>query len=48
MTQKLQKPDIGPFLENFSRFESPLQPSWLLPLRKAGIARFMDLGFPML
>jgi Fe-S cluster assembly protein SufD len=48
MTQKPQKPDLGPFLENFSRFESPLQPSWLLPLRKAGIARFMDLGFPTL
>ena len=48
MTQKPHKPDIGPFLENFSRFESPLQPSWLLPLRKAGITRFMDLGFPTL
>jgi Fe-S cluster assembly protein SufD len=48
MTQKSQKPDIGPFLENFSHFESALQPSWLLPLRKAGIARFMDLGFPTL
>ncbi|MFZ0826259.1 MAG: Fe-S cluster assembly protein SufD [Verrucomicrobiia bacterium] len=48
MTQKPQKPDIGPFLENFNRFESPLQPSWLLPLRKAGIARFLDLGFPTL
>jgi Fe-S cluster assembly protein SufD len=48
MTQKPQKPDIGTFLESFSRFESPLQPSWLLPLRKAGIARFMDLGFPTL
>ncbi len=48
MTQKPHKPDIGPFLENFSRFESPLQPSWLLPLRKAGITRFMDLGIPTL
>jgi len=48
MMRKPSKPDLGPFLENFSRFESALQPSWLLPLRKAGIARFMDLGFPTL
>ena len=48
MTQKPQTPDIGPFLETFSRLESALQPSWLLPLRKAGIARFAELGFPTL
>ncbi len=48
MTSKQQKPDIGLFLENFSRFESALQPSWLLPLRRAGIARFAELGFPTL
>jgi len=48
MTSKPQIPDIGLFLENFSRFESPLQPSWLPPLRRAGIARFAELGFPTL
>src|ERR1017187_3722317 len=48
MTQKPQTPDIGPFLETFSRFESALQPSWLLPLRRAGIACFAELGFPTL
>ncbi len=48
MIQKPSKPDIRPFLENFDRFESPLQPSWLLPLRRAGIARFVELGFPAL
>ncbi|HEY4984741.1 MAG TPA: Fe-S cluster assembly protein SufD, partial [Verrucomicrobiae bacterium] len=48
MTQKPQKPDLRPFLENFDRFESALQPSWLLPLRRAGIARFAELGFPTL
>ncbi len=48
MTSKPQSPDIGLFLENFDRFESALQPSWLLPLRKAGIARFAELGFPTL
>ena len=48
MTPKPQTPDIGPFLETFSRFESALQPSWLLPLRRAGIARFAELGFPTL
>jgi Fe-S cluster assembly protein SufD len=46
MTQKLQTPGLGPFLENFDRFESSLQPSWLLPLRRAGIARFAEMGFP--
>ena len=48
MTPKPQTPDIGPFLETFSRFESALQPAWLLPLRRAGIARFAELGFPTL
>ena len=36
-----------PFLEKFRRLETePQQPSWLLPLRKAGMARFAELGFP--
>ena len=36
-------------LERFSRFEREAsQPSWLLPLRKAGLARFAELGFPTL
>jgi hypothetical protein len=31
----------------FSQFEAvALQPRWLLPLRKAGIAGFAELGFP--
>jgi len=35
------------FLEKFRRFESERQqPAWLLPLRKAGMARFAELGFP--
>jgi Fe-S cluster assembly protein SufD len=46
MTQKPIKPDLEPFLKNFERFEGPLQPSWLLPLRRMGIARFAELGFP--
>jgi Fe-S cluster assembly protein SufD len=33
----------------FSQFEAvALQPRWLLPLRKAGIAGFAELGFPKL
>src|SRR6266550_4055151 len=37
------------YLERFSRFEREAsQPSWLLPLRKAGLARFAELGFPTL
>ena len=48
MTQKPQNPIPVPFLENLSRLESALQPSWLLPLRKTGIANFAKLGFPTL
>ena len=38
---------MKPFLDEFSRLEPEMwQPSWLLPLRKAGMARFAELGFP--
>jgi Fe-S cluster assembly protein SufD len=39
-----------PYLKAFERFEDSAgnQPSWLYPLRKAGIARFAELGFPTL
>ncbi|HEY1489455.1 MAG TPA: Fe-S cluster assembly protein SufD, partial [Verrucomicrobiae bacterium] len=50
MTQTLQKESAdatGPFLEKFNRFESGAKSS-LLPLRKAGLARFAELGFPTL
>jgi Fe-S cluster assembly protein SufD len=34
-------------LEKFDRFEKKLgAPQWVFPLRKAGIARFAELGFP--
>src|SRR5436305_13504968 len=34
-------------LAKFERFErEQKQPSWLFPLRKAGVARFAELGFP--
>jgi Fe-S cluster assembly protein SufD len=38
-----------PYLEKFERFESEAagkHPSWLFPIRKAGISRFAELGFP--
>ena len=40
-----------PYLKAFERFEqagASRQPSWLFPLRKAGVARFAELGFPTL
>jgi len=38
---------IDPYLQKFERFEKEAkQPSWVFPLRKAGIARFAELGFP--
>ncbi len=36
-----------PYLGKFDRFEKESgQPPWLLPLRKAGLARFAEQGFP--
>ena len=41
--------ETDPYLEKFERFEQEAkQPAWLLPRRKAGIARFAELGFPTL
>ena len=46
---KTLAPSSDAYLEKFSRFESqPSQPKWLLPIRKAGLARFGELGFPTL
>jgi len=46
-TQKQPGKSGDAFLEKFHRFETEArQPSWLLPLRKAGMARFAELGFP--
>src|SRR5215470_9882136 len=37
------------YLKKFERFErESKQPAWLFPLRKAGMARFAELGFPTL
>src|SRR3989440_1161187 len=39
--------ETEPHLEKFERFEKEAkQPSWLFPLRKAGLARFAEQGFP--
>jgi Fe-S cluster assembly protein SufD len=39
--------EIEPHLEKFERFEiQAKQPAWVFPLRKSGIARFAELGFP--
>jgi Fe-S cluster assembly protein SufD len=41
--------ETDPYLETFARFEAQArQPAWISPLRKAGIARFAELGFPTL
>ena len=46
-TAKASTKGAEPFLDKFRRFElEPQQPAWLLPLRKAGMARFAELGFP--
>jgi Fe-S cluster assembly protein SufD len=39
--------ETEPYLEKFERFEKETtHPSWVFPLRKAGIARFAEQGFP--
>ena len=39
--------EAEPYLQKFARFENETkQPPWVFPLRKAGIARFAELGFP--
>ena len=52
MVQLMANPAIketDPYLETFERFEEQAkQPAWVFPLRKAGIARFAELGFPTL
>src|SRR5262249_1419693 len=48
ITERKSK-DVEPQLEKFERFEQRAQhPAWVFPLRKAGLARFAELGFPTL
>src|SRR5438093_13671180 len=38
-----------PYLRKFDKFEKEAkQPSWVFPMRKAGLARVAELGFPTL
>jgi Fe-S cluster assembly protein SufD len=49
MTVNDKTKSAEPQLKKFERFEKhTTQPSWLFPLRKAGMARFAELGFPSL
>jgi len=46
---KAPAPTADAYREQFSRFETQAdQPEWLLSLRKAGLARFGELGLPTL
>ncbi len=41
--------ETNPYVEQFERLEKEgpaRQPSWLFPIRKAGMARFAEVGFP--
>src|SRR2546428_4176251 len=41
--------ETDPYSEKFERFEREAkQPAWVFPIRKAGLARFAELGFPTL
>src|SRR5215472_2620670 len=41
--------DTQTHLDKFARFQNEAsQPSWVFPVRKAGITRFAELGFPTL
>jgi Fe-S cluster assembly protein SufD len=48
MTQKYPSDAVEPIVKLFGRVESAVQPRWLLPVRKAGLACFAELGFPTL
>jgi len=45
-TQEIMK-ETDPYLVEFERVEKS-GPSWLYPIRQAGMARFAELGFPTL
>src|SRR5690348_12789574 len=47
--EKLALKETEPHLEKFERFEKQAaHPAWVFPLRKAGLARFAERGFPTL
>jgi Fe-S cluster assembly protein SufD len=47
--EKVTARQTEPHLQKFERFEKEAkQPGWVFPLRKAGISRFAELGFPTL
>src|SRR5271170_6041190 len=48
MTQNNSGNAVEPIVKHFDRLESAKQLKWLLPLRKAGMASFTELGFPKL
>ncbi len=51
MTEDQLFKQTDPYLQKFERFEreaASKHPSWLFPIRKAGISRFVELGFPTL
>ncbi|HEY4416271.1 MAG TPA: Fe-S cluster assembly protein SufD [Verrucomicrobiae bacterium] len=48
MTQKISSNAVETIVKQFSQLESASQPQWLLPLRKAGLAHFVEQGFPTL
>src|SRR5438874_3303204 len=49
MVETMDNNGVEPRVQKFEYFEHEAkQPSWIFPLRKAGIARFAELGFPTL
>jgi Fe-S cluster assembly protein SufD len=48
MTRNISSDSVEPIVQQFSRLETAAQPKWLLPVRKAGLASFAELGFPTL
>ncbi|MDB6121619.1 MAG: sufD [Pedosphaera sp.] len=48
-TQNQASTTTDAYWESFERFEKEIKnPSWLFPIRKAGISRFAEVGFPTL
>jgi Fe-S cluster assembly protein SufD len=47
-TDTVKSNAVDPIVKLFGRVETATQPRWLLPVRKAGLAGFAELGFPTL
>jgi Fe-S cluster assembly protein SufD len=46
ITRQQQQSAMDPYAQQFERLDQAGQPAWLRQVRKAGMSRFLELGFP--